>query len=166
LSFPIKWYFFRDTHGLGHTRIVELQTSLRLNKYIYLSNTQEYCVNQIDLNELRITRCLKRDYPRVRFISDIANPSKYYNDVYRILIYKGEVWVITSTYDSSKGIAVDIFNDEGQLLDTRYLPLFNSRTGDSYFQLYFPLVIKGDYLYAIEHDNDWNYTVAKYEIIR
>lgn len=166
-SFPIKWYLYprQDGRGYAFSRVAELQTSRVCQKYVYISHTQEYNIKQLDLEELRVRKCFRRVYPRVKFKSDKTRPFNYYNDVYRILISKDKVWILTSTFDKSKGIMVDVFNEEGNYLDNFFLPFFNSKTGDCFDQLYFPLTIKDVYLYAIEHDDDWNYCVVKYEIV-
>lgn len=165
-SFPVKWYLDPGQDGrISHSGVTELQTSRVCQKYVYVTHTQEYYIKQLDLEELRVGKCFRRIYPRVKFKSDKSRPFNYYNDVYRILIFKDKVWALTSTFDKSKGILVDVFNEEGKYLDNFFLPLFNSKTGDCFYQLYFPLTIKDVYLYAIEHDNDWDYSVVKYEIV-
>jgi hypothetical protein len=165
-SFPVKWYRYLEPDGRPtFEHVTVLQTSRVCQKYVYVTHTQEYDIKQLDLEKLRVSKCFRRIYPRVKFKSDKMRPFKYYNDVYRILIFKDKVWVLTSTFDKSKGIMVDVFNEEGRYLDNFFLPLFNSKTGDCFYQLYFPLTIKDVYLYAIEHDDEWNYRVVKYEIV-
>jgi hypothetical protein len=165
-SFPVKWYLYLEQDGRpSFIHVTELQTSRLCQKYVYVSHTQEYNIKQLDLEEARVSKCFKRVYFRVKFKPDKMRPFNHYNDVYRILIFKDKVWALTSTFDKSKGILVDVFNNEGKYLDNFFLPLFNSKTGDCFDQLYFPLTTKGVYLYAIEHDDDWNYCVVKYEIV-
>jgi len=169
-SFPIIHYrhFWTSRKGRGQfstQHVTKLQTSKTSQKYIYISHTQEYLIKQFDLEKLQISRIFRRAYARVKFESDEFRPFKYYNDIHRLLIYKGNVWALTSTLNREKGILVDVFNDAGKYIDNFYLPLLNSKTGDCFYQLYFPMVIEGDFLYAIEHDEDWNFYIAKYEII-
>lgn len=164
-SFPVKWYLYFEPDGRPtFEHVTELQTSRVCQKYVYVTHAQEYNIKQLDLEELRINKSFRRVYPRVKFKSDKFRPFNYYNDVHRILIFKDKVWALTSTFDKSKGIMVDVFNEEGKYLDNFFLPLFNSKTRDYFCQLYFPLTIKDVYLYAIEHDDDWNYRIVKYEI--
>lgn len=165
--FPVKHYW--GSHPLGGFLIfqvvTQLQTSKVSHKYIYISHTQDYLIKQFDLEKLQISRIFRRAYPRAKFQADDSRPFKYYNDIHRLLIYKGNVWALTSTLDKEKGILVDVFNEAGKYIDNFYLPLLNSKTGDCFYQLYFPMVIEGDFLFAIEHDEDWNFYIAKYEII-
>ncbi len=168
-SFPVKRFFkiisYRGKSRRYNTSVTRLYRSKTYKKYVYICHTQDYLIKQFDLEKSQISRIFMRAYPRAKFQQDENRPFKFYNDVYRLLIYKGNVWALTSTLDKEKGVLVDVFSKEGKYLDNFYLPLLNSKTGDCFYQLYFPMVIKGDYLYAIEHDEDWNFYVAKYEII-
>lgn len=168
-SFPITGFYsirtYRGIQNPSFSYVTKLQTSMLSKKYIYLSHTQEYLIKQFDLESLRIKKSFRRDYHRVKFKSDKYRPFEFYNDVYRVLIHQSNVWVLTSTFDKEKGILIDVFNEEGKYLDSFYLPLLNSKTGDCFYQLYFPITISGNFLYAIEHDKDWNYYIAKYEIL-
>jgi len=168
-SFPIKEFFtimsFRGESRPHWITVTRLYRSKTYNQYVYVCHTQDYLIKQFDLEKFQISRIFRRAYPRAKFKQDKNRPFKFYNDVYRLLIYKGNVWALTSTLDKEKGVLIDVFNEEGKYLDNFYLPLLKSKTGDCFFQLYFPMVIMGDYLYAIEHDEDWNFYVAKYEII-
>lgn len=169
-SFPIKQSInIRIREGsrpaISSIYVTRLYRSKVCQHYIYLSHTQDYLIKQLDLETFQISRIFRRKYPRARFQADERRPFKYYNDVYRLLIHKNNVWALTSTFDEKKGILADVFNNEGKYLDNFFLPLLNSKTGDEFSQLYFPLVIQGDFLYTIEHDEDWNFYIAKYEII-
>ena len=135
------------------------------DRFLYISHTHEYLIKQYDLKNNQIRKTFRREYPRARFEADDYRPFKYYNDVHRLAAHKTNLWVLTSTFDKEKGILVDVFDEEGKFQDSFYLPLLNSKTGDSYHQLYFPVVIQGDYVYAVEHDEDWAFSVAKYEIL-
>jgi len=145
--------------------VTRLYRSKTYNQYVYVCHTQDYLIKQFDLEKFQISRIFRRAYARAKFQQDENRPFKFYNDVYRLLIYKGNVWALTSTLDKEKGVLIDVFNEEGEYLDNFYLRLLKSKTGDCFYQLYFPMVIMGDYLYAIEHDEDWIFYVAKYEII-
>lgn len=135
------------------------------DRFLYISHTNEYLIKQYDLKNNQIRKTFRRDYPRARFEADNYRPFKYYNDVHRLAAHKNNLWVLTSTFDKEKGILVDVFDEEGKFQDNFYLPLLNSKTGDSYHQLYFPVVIQGGFVYAVEHDEDWSFSVAKYEIL-
>jgi len=164
-SFPIKHYIFFREFGISIQYVTTLLMSRVCQHFIYLSHTEDYLIKQFDLERLQISKIFRRAYPRIKFQSDEMRPFKYYNDVHRLLTFRNNVWVLTSTFDKKKGILVDVFNEEGKYLDNFYLPLLNSKTGDCFHQLYFQMTIQGNFLYAIEHDEDWNYCIVKYEII-
>jgi hypothetical protein len=167
-SFTTQFYLQIRERGIGSSNITDLYTSNATQKFVYVAHTQEYQIKQVDLEKAEITKIFRRSYPRVKCRKqdprDTRRMPDYDNDVYRLLVYKDQVWALTSTYDVKKGVLVDVFNSDGKYLDNFCLPLVNIRTGDAFFQRYFPVVIQGDYLYAVEHDADWNFSIAKYRI--
>jgi hypothetical protein len=168
-SFPTKSHIRIRKRGgraaVSGTTMTQLEFLNVQNRFLYISHTHEYLIKQFDLKTNQMGKMISRDYPRAEFEADEYRPFKYYNDVHCLLSHKNNLWVLTSTFNKEKGVLVDVFSEEGNYLDNFHLPLLSSKTGDSYHQLYFPVMIQGDYLYAIEHDEDWAFSVAKYEII-
>jgi hypothetical protein len=163
--------------SIGRRSYSSMQNVTRLFKsrvagrHVYLSNTQAYLISQLNLDTGTMERQFRRDYPRVELSSakkkDIPKGfPTVENGVNGLLVRGSEVWVLTSTFDEKKGILTDVFNDQGTFIDSFYLPLLNSRTGDEFSARYFPMVILGNDLCAIEHDKDWNFFVVRYAIIR
>ena len=148
--------------------ITSLYTSKESRNFMYIAHTQEYQIKQLDLEKAAVVKTFRRSYPRVKSAKkDPRDPRKlpeYDNDVYRLLITNDQIWALTSAYDPNKGILVDVFDPDGKYADNFWLSLAGIRTGDNFSQRYFPVVIQGDYLYAIEHDADWNFSVAKYRL--
>jgi hypothetical protein len=172
-SFTTQFYLQIRDYGGGRMAsvsydITHLYPSKESQKFMYVAHTQEYQIKQLDLEKAGITKIFRRSYPRVKNIKkdlrDTRKMPEYDNDVYRLLVHKDQIWALTSTCDPKKGILVDVFNPDGKYVDNFWLPLLNIRTGDNFSQRYFPVIIQGDYLYAIEHDADWNFFIAKYRI--
>jgi hypothetical protein len=172
-SFTTQFYLQMRDYGGGRMAsvsydITHLYTSKESQKFMYVAHTQEYQIKQLDLEKAAITKIFRRSYPRAKNIKkdsrDTRKMPEYDNDVYKLLVHKDQIWALTSMYDPKKGILVDVFNPDGKYVDNFWLPLLNIRTGDHFSQRYFPVVIQGDYLYAIEHDADWNFFIAKYKI--
>ena len=167
-SFTTQYYSQTYERHRGIWIITGLYTSKESQKFIYVVHTQEYQIKQLDLEKAEIGKIFRRSYPRVKYRKkdprDTRKMPDYDNDIYRLLVYKDQVWALTSTYDPKKGVLVDVFNADGKYLDNFWLPLLNIRTGDTFYQRYFSVVIEGDFLYAIEHDADWNFSIAKYRI--
>jgi len=167
-SLKTQVYLEATARGSHWNDITKLNISKESGGFLYIANTQEYQIKQLDLKKAEISRIFSRSYPRVKYQKknprDRREMPAFDNDVYRLLVYKDQVWVLTSTYDPNKGILVDVFDAYGKYLDNFWLSLLNIRTGDTFYQRYFPVIIQGDYLYAIEHDADWAYSIAKYQI--
>ena len=154
--------------GSSSTRITEINASKESRNFMYIAHTQEYQIKQLDLEKAAVVKTFRRSYPRVKSVKkdprDPRNLPEFDNDVYRLLVAKDQIWALTSAFDSKKGVLVDVFNPDGKYADNFWLSLAGIRTGDNFSQRYFPVVIQGDYLYAIEHDADWNFSVAKYRL--
>jgi hypothetical protein len=149
--------------------VTRLFTSQVAGRHVYLSDTQAYLISQLNLDTGTVERQFRRDYPRVELSSAKKKDSPkgfptVENDVHGLLVHGQDVWVLTSTFDPEKGILTDVFDDQGKFIDSFYLLLPNSRTGDEFSARYFPMVIRGNDLYAIEHDKDWNFFFARYAI--
>jgi hypothetical protein len=151
--------------GMQAISVTRLNMNRFCGRYLYLAHTEEYLVKQFDLQSQKITRSFRREYPRVPYKADKDRPFKYYNDIHQILVFRNQAWILTSTFDKKKGILIDVFNEEGLYTDSFYLPLLSSKTGDEFSQLFFPIIVKKDSLYAVEHDEDWIFSVVKYAIV-
>ena len=88
-----------------------------------------------------------------------ALPQKYFNDIRGVLVFKGNIWVITSTVDEKKGVPIDGFNFDGKYIDKFYLRL--GEQTDYYSPNW---SVGGDFLYTIEHSPDDDPLVVKYKI--
>lgn len=167
-SFTTQFYLQIREKGGSYSDITGLYISKESKKFMYIAHTQEYQIKQLDLEKAQIAKIFRRSYPRVQYRKkdprDLRKMPAFDNDVYRLLVYKDQIWALTSTYDPKKGVLVDVFNADGKYMDNFWLPLLNIRTGDAFHQRYFPVVIQGDYLYAIEHNADWDFSIAKYKI--
>ena len=137
-------------------------------EYLYMVHTPEYLIKRLALKKAEVTGIFRRSYRRAKYKKqdprDTRKMPEYDNDVYRLLVHKDHIWALTSTYDPLKGVLVDVFDSDGKYADNFWLPLLNIRTGDNISQRYYPVLIRGDFLYAIEHDTDWNFSIVKYRI--
>jgi hypothetical protein len=172
-SFATQMYRQIRDFGGGRTAssmtiISRVNSSGQNGEYLYIIHTPEYLIKRLDLKKAEVTAGFRRAYPRVKYAKqdprDTRTMPDYDNDVYRVLVHKDRIWALTSTYDPLKGILVDAFDSEGRYADNFWLPLLNIRTRDNFSQRYFPVMIRGDFLYAIEHDPDWNFSIVKYKI--
>jgi hypothetical protein len=166
----IKIYPGRDGRpgAISASSVTWMRRSPAVGTYFFMADAEDYLVKRVDLGTGTIVRTFRRDYRRVKNISrDKESRDRFpafENDIHRLLIREDKLWVLTSTFDPKKGILTDVFDFEGRFLDSFYLPLFDARTGDSFSRRYMPMAIQGHDLFVVEHDADWNYTVAKYEI--
>jgi len=131
--------------------------------YLYVSCTREYMVHVLDMNSNKVVRSFKRKYKRVpyemsqdeeNFIKKYNAPrKKYEEDINRLHLFNGLLWVETSTKDEERGIMIDVFNSKGQFLDNFYLAL-DGRL----------MSVQDNLIFVGESDEDGNITIKKYII--
>ena len=155
--------------AISSSSVTWMRRSPVAGSHFFMADAEDYLIKRVDAATGTVDRTFRRDYPRVK------NPKKdvkeyrdrfpaLENDIHRLLVRGDKLWVLTSTFDAKKGILTDVFDFEGRFLDSFYLPLFDARTGDSFSRRYMPMFIQGKHLFVVEHDADWVYSVAKYEI--
>jgi hypothetical protein len=101
---------------------------------LYVSHGERYRISQIDLASHRIVKEIKRPYVPQAYKS--TNPTnsiaqemersasqKWFCDLAALRCRGKELIVLTSEFDEKKGLLVDRFNPQGQLIETVYLPI-------------------------------------------
>ena len=167
IIFPIKTATYKSNKGFISGWSEPLKRINENQRYVYLFHTHEYLIKLLDLEKIEVVRSFRRKYERVKSIlpEEIRASNllpKYISDIYRLAIYKNNLWAITSTIDKKKGILVDVFNREGKYLDNFYLPLQNIKINEHF---YAPMAVYGNYIFVIEIGEDELISVSKYEII-
>jgi len=89
-------------------------------------------------------------------------PTKYLTDIQNLFVYRDNLWVMTSTKDKEKGTLIDVYNFEGKYIDSYYMKFPERIVRDRYTLE--PVVVRGDFLYALEKDEDVTYEISKYKI--
>ena len=130
----IPWKIF--LHPNISTRIPVLVTTITEDgKTCFISDPEEYLISVLDFEKLEFIRKFQRDYPRVKLPkreaqssrSAIRIPDKVYkNDIVDLYNFKGKLWVETSTDDDKKGTLLDVFDREGQHIDSFWLDVGGS----------------------------------------
>jgi hypothetical protein len=133
-------------------------------KKLYVSHTNEYLIESLDLEKGQISKRFNRKYPRVKYIMRGWEDSfykeynvpeiKFESDVRGLFINNGLLWVKTSTADKKKGEMFDIFDCEGKFLDNFYLGV----TGTL-------LAAHKDSIFVQEKDDDENLQIVQYKIL-
>ena len=176
-SFPTKGYIAVGTQGGRIFYDISSVTAVPfMNKFLFVSHTQEYLVKLYDVEEDRVIRTFKRKYKRVKTPRDVERKGgasfggkpvlpprqKYLDDIQNLLVFKDRLWVVTSTKDKEKRTLIDVYNSEGKYIDNFYLKfpenLVQRYHGDT------AMDISGDCLYTIEESEEGIYSIRKYKI--
>jgi len=145
-------------------------------KFLFISHTQEYLIKLYDIEKEQVIRIFKRDYQRVKTPRDtermggamldgkpVSPPhQKFLNDVQNLLVFKDNLWIVTSTMDKEKRTLIDVFDSEGQYIYNFYLKfpenLVRRYHGDA------TMDISGDSLFTIEQNEDGICAIIRYKI--
>jgi len=128
---------------------------------LFISLSRDYEIKLLDLNLGRIVRTFRRDYPKVAFVppenmkavyekGDTPRPD-YERDILELFLPGETLWVRTSTVDADRGQLFDIFNVDGDFLDSFFVQVKGSILG-----------IRGDTLFVKETAEDGTISVVVY----
>jgi hypothetical protein len=147
-------------------------------KYLFISHTMEYLVKLFDFEENRIIRTFRRKYKKIKTPRDagkekrggatmdgkvvIPPTQKYLSDIQNLFIYRDNLWVITSMKDEERRTLIDEYSFEGKYIDSYYIKFPDRIVRDRYALE--PVVIRGNFLYALEKNEDESYEISKYSI--
>jgi hypothetical protein len=149
----------------GYQIINKLIWASSNSRFLYICHTPDYRVKLLDLMDMEIISVLKRDYKRVK-VDDSDERKKWYpvefhNDIQKLLLYKMNLWVVTSTIQKSKGILVDVYTSAGNLIDNFYLPIGYSRIDGI---LFWSMTISDNDLFLFNENEDNTLSLVKYNI--
>lgn len=154
--------FLAPTFVVSWTRFISTLSEDR--KRLYVSHTNEYLIEVLDLETGQVIKRFNRKYPRVpytkrgwedSFYKRFKAPKRdFEEDIIGLFVQNGLLWVRTSTRDKKNGEMFDIFDEEGRFVDT-FFPGANV----------VPLAVHKEYLYSLEKDAAGNYLIVKYEIL-
>jgi len=173
LDFPIR--MLSEVVRTKNTMSVRIRTLDRFcvafenENSIYVSHTEKYMIKHVDMVNGKILHTFSRKYEPVAYFpsedekkNDLKSSVKWFSDVQQIAIFKGNVWVITSTVDKKKGALVDVFSKDGKYIDNFYLPLSQVKRPDFFTDN--PFYAWGDYFLVIDIDEDDNISIVKYKV--
>lgn len=177
VRFPTRWYAKR----LGGRAVIADHISDFIavpckNELLILCHTEEYRLKLFDLVQNRVIKEFDRKYRRVRSgggesgrlevrpgVFDLVSPVEYVNDIQQVFARNGEIWVMTSTIETRKGVLFDVFNFEGEYIDHFYLPVQSEVRPEGLED--FPLAFEGDSLFITEYTEDGIPAIVKYRIM-
>lgn len=171
ISFPIENYVVRGGGALWQSLFIRYV--MKDEKTLFISHTVNYKLLKYDLGLNKIEKAFGRKYQRIarppeKEVSQRPGvmsppPRKYYLDISTLLIYKDQLWVVTSTRDSKGNRLVDVFDMSGHYIDNFYLQ-YPEGLSHAYFSSS-DVTIAGDFLYSIDEEKVGTMSVNKYRIL-
>jgi hypothetical protein len=133
-------------------------------RYLYGFHGRDYLIEVMDLDEGKIIRRFRRDYPRVpesetkeerEWREQMKLPkAEFKADLIGLLPDGSRIWAATSTEDPVKGRLWDVFDSRGRYVDCVFL---GARR-----QL---LLIAGDMVFVLERNEDETLSLVKYRMV-
>jgi hypothetical protein len=175
-NFKIKKYLVSNGGSWGYFDIADLKSYVYEGNYIFLYHTPEYNIKCIDIKKNKAINEFSVKYKRQEIPGEKSEAfnkgmmilngkrfkkpvQKYFNDIRNLLVYKKDLWVVTSTVSKEKGVRVDIFNFDGENIDKFYLMLQGQ--ADLYSVNW---CISDNYLYSLETPEEGDPKVIKCKI--
>lgn len=156
-----KWWFAPNM-GLSIDPFTAILSSD--GQKLYINNTQEYLIKVMDVKTGKATKAFKRRYkrvkvkkgpPRIRSNIPIKIPERKFEFDVKNFYNRGEkLWVRTSTTNKIKGTLFDVFDKEGNYVDSFYLNVNGSLAATH-----------EDYIFVRETDEDGMISIVKYKIV-
>jgi hypothetical protein len=129
---------------------------------LFISLSRDYGIKILDLEAGRVVRTFRRDYPRVPFVADATTKASFArgrvplpdfsDDILELFSDDESLWVRTSTVDDQKGPLFDVFNAEGDFLDSFHVQVKGRIIG-----------VRGDTIFASEEAEDGTIAVVLYQ---
>jgi len=130
---------------------------------LVLTHTSDYLIKLVDTEERRVINSFARAYKRVKSGSKggmvqeksgttLSVPRKFHNDVLRLFTHCGKIWALTSTHHEERGWLVDVFDENGDVLDHFHLPLHKQKTRDEIARL--ALTVTDKAIFTVETGPD------------
>jgi hypothetical protein len=129
---------------------------------LFISISRDYGIRVLDLAAGRVVRTFSRSYPRVPYVVDErvqaafskagAPKPDFSDDILELFLPDTSLWVRTSTVEARKGQLFDVFNAEGDFLDSFFVGVKGRIIG-----------VRGDTIFASEEAEDGTISVVLYE---
>lgn len=129
-SFPIRTFLEAQEGGAVAGTAWNLLHVVALDgNSLYVNHTPEYMVENFVRDKHAVVLRFRRPYARIKRSSGGASGSagriphapEYWPDIYALHIVDGHLWVQTMSVTKEKGILFDVFNVNGQFIDSFFI---------------------------------------------
>lgn len=170
-SFPVKNVVLMRNAWYPRAR---LNFAVKDTSCLFVSHTAEYKIIKFNIEENKVEKIFNRNYKRIKYPPELnpkpragtitSPPREYYYDIAKLLVYKDQLWVLTSTLDKNNNRLVDVFDLEGKYVDNFYLAFPEGRKPRS-FGYGGTVAVKGRHFYSVDEDEEGYFSIAKYSVI-
>jgi hypothetical protein len=133
-------------------------------RFVFGFHGRDYLIEVMDLEQRKIGRRFKRDYPRIPESETKEQrewregqklpKDDYKTDLINLVPNGSRIWAVTSTEDPDKGRLCDVFDADGKFVDCFYLGAGRTL-----------LRTAGDAIFVLESNKDETFRLVKYKIL-
>lgn len=167
--FPVKMYMLSSQYRAIWRPISQFVIIPFNEEYLLVSHTQEYLINIFDIETLNIIRSFRRTYKRVKTPPETKERNgilrtetneypvpgiEFLCDVQNLFLFNDKIWIQTSTQVDNKGDLIDVFNIEGEFIDSFYIDINGTL-----------VATHKDCIFVREKDKDELLSIVKYKIL-
>lgn len=169
IEFPVKMYMLGSQVRAVWRPISRFFSIVFKEEYLIVSHTQDYLIKIFDIGTQSVIRRFNRGYKRVKTSPEIKERDgilrvdgkeypvpemEFLNDVQNLFIFDDKLWVQTSIKEDKKGQLIDVYNLEGEFVDSIYIRLNGSL-----------VAAHKDCIFVREKDEDELFSVVKYRVL-
>jgi hypothetical protein len=132
-------------------------------RFLFAHYGREYLVEVVDVSAGKIIRAFRRAYPRVPHVEPSWEAEsrkkngfpkiEHETDILGLHSANGHIWIETSAEDKQKGRLIDVFDRDGQFIDSFYLGAGRSL-----------MAVREAFVLCLEKNEDETITIVKYLI--
>lgn len=177
-AFPVSTWAIAQGGSRGRADTTLFRAIPYKKNQFIISHTEDYLLKIFDVEKKQVVATFRRKYKRVKIpekkepLAWIGiggqrysyNPA-YFNDILEVLVVGDLIWALTSTVDKSKGLLVDVFNQEGKYVDCFYLKFpFEVKPNSSTLGIGLAIDPEGQSLWATVKNPDETFSIKKFQL--
>lgn len=164
-TFPVNFYFDRSA-WFGQAF---LEFAIKDFQNLFVVHTSEYKIVRFNLKSKKIDEVITREFGRIKRPKIKKKPGflygpdrEYYQDVQKLLIFRDNLWVITSEKNEENDWLIDVYDMEGKFIDSFFLCFPDEIEPKRYRTI--ELIAWNKFLYSADQDKEGYYSIGKYSV--
>ena len=177
-AFPLATWAISQGGSRGRADTTPFRAIPYKKNQFIISHTEDYLLKIFDVEKRQVVATFRRKYKRVK-IPESKEPSAWigiggqrysynpthFNDILQVLVVGDLIWALTSMVDKTKGLLVDVFNQEGKYVDCFYLKFpFEVKPASDTLAISLAIDHESQSLWATVKNPDETFSIKKFQL--